>query len=97
MQAQGTQCQSRTVWDKRIQEAWLLFFPVNCHPQQAAARNSWLCFLPLVAFVRRLSRARMFEASLFWLLDREAGTGGCASVRGRGHQGAQVAGEGRFN
>lgn len=38
----------------------------------------------------------MFEASLLGLLDREAGTGACASVRGRGRQGAQMAGQGRL-
>lgn len=43
-----------------------------------------------------LSSAWVSEASLFWLRDGGAGTGACASVGGRGRQGARMAGEGRI-
>lgn len=64
------------------------FLPSQQPPRAGSARSSWLRFVSSVAFARRLSWARMFGASLFWVLGRKqeqvrALPGGAAAARGR--------------
>lgn len=67
------------------------FLPSPLPLGAGSTKDSLLCFLPPVTFARRLNCARMFEASVFWLLDREARTGASPSVRElRPPEGAEV-------
>lgn len=91
------------MWSKWNPGGLAAFLPSQLSPRAGSARDSLLCFLSPVTFALWLRRAGMFEASLFWLSDREARMGACPSVRKlRPPEGAEVPvtgwrGEGRLN
>ena len=69
------------MWSKWNPGDLASFLPSKLSPGADSARDSLLWFLPSVTLTRWLSCAPTFEASLFWLSDREARTGARPSLR----------------